>query len=112
MNRSFIFAAAFAVVASGKVFAHEALPETQLFRDQITKNPLTAQVLNFCQLAGLMTEDECRNEMYGSQGSINSVRIDAASKCVQKSGMEYRARLDDIFDAEARAAYQEALLDF
>lgn len=92
-----------ALFAATPAFAHIIEPETKFFKDELDKNPEIAQVLQYCKLRGLMSEEACKGEMYIGD-TISPLKVEAATKCLNKSGYKYRAALDAFFKVDVKAA--------
>lgn len=97
-----IYAILAALIAS-PAFAHMIEPETKFFKDELNKNPEIAQVLQYCKLRGLSSEEACKSEMYVGD-SISQLKVEAAGKCLSASGYRYRAALDSFFKVDIRKA--------
>ena len=82
---------------SAPAFAHESQPETKFFQDEVKKNPETANILAWCSLIGLGNEDACKEEMYRGGNNLDPIRLEAATRCIEKSGLGYRVALDKYF---------------
>jgi hypothetical protein len=92
---------------SPELNAEVIFPAIQLlFQDEVAKNPMIQNVLVWCDLIGLKTEQECKNEIYNG-GNLDPVKLQAATHCVVKSGLKFRAALDKYFkfDQKEQALY-------
>ncbi len=82
------------LLLASRAYSHEVSAETEFFKNEIKKTPLTSNLLHWCSLAGLTTEDQCKAEMYNEKGEINQLRLEAAAKCVKRAGLENYSMLN------------------
>ncbi|RYZ81269.1 MAG: hypothetical protein EOP04_24305, partial [Proteobacteria bacterium] len=83
-------------------YAHQIAPETKFFKKELERNPLTTEVLAWCNLVGITDENVCKGEMYEKSGHISEQKIAAAKICVEKSGLKYRIAFDQFFKVDAK----------
>ena len=85
---------------SSPVFAHQISPQTEFFKEELKRDPMIVQVLNWCNLVGITDETVCKAEMYDAGGNISSSKVSAAKICMEKSGIERKAALDKFFKVD------------
>ena len=87
---------------SSPAFAHMAVPETEFFRQQMAIDPNTQNILSYCGLIGIESEDACKAEFYKND-VVDKRELEAAGKCVEASGLKYRMAYDKFFKVDQNA---------
>ncbi|RYZ89430.1 MAG: hypothetical protein EOP04_06845 [Proteobacteria bacterium] len=93
---------AFLTLLSTPTMAHIAVPETEFFREQMAIDPNTQNILSYCGLIGIHSEEACRAEFYKND-FVNERELEAAGKCVEASGLKYRMAYDKYFKVDQKA---------